>query len=33
MTNTGAIAGVIMAGVIGIMIAVIAKRKKRRNEK
>lgn len=33
MTNTGVIAGVIMAGVIGIMIAVIAKRKRRRDEK
>lgn len=33
MTNTGAIAGVIMAGMIGIMIAVIAKRKRRRDEK
>lgn len=33
MTNTGVIAGVIMAGVIGIIIAVIAKRKRRRDEK
>lgn len=29
MTNTGAIAGVVMAGVIGIMAIVILKRKKR----
>lgn len=29
MTNTGAIAGVVMAGVIGIMVIVILKRKKR----
>ena len=33
MTNTGVIAGVIMAGVIGIVVAMIAKRKRRRNEK
>ena len=33
MTNTGVIAGVIIAGMIGIMIAVIAKRKRRRDEK